>query len=181
MAEDFLKRLGRQLGDDDEIDPAPLGVAVLRRAGTAVRAAADMHRSAVAVQPGHGHGGGGGPAPADGAHPVHVGAWRDFEHQGVLAFLEEWFQLDYAHPRCENDDDAPLHVPMFLHGMSRRRGTPAFNSGPFSPASPPFEVPFGAEGSLTYHCEIHQQMQGKVIVAAGEPAARSSPSTTSTR
>ncbi|MCP2247328.1 Multicopper oxidase with three cupredoxin domains (includes cell division protein FtsP and spore coat protein CotA) [Lentzea aerocolonigenes] len=117
------------------------------------------------VRPRHdgSHGGGGG-----GHGHGHGRNVRDHEHKGVLDFLEEWCQLEYAHPRHGEDD--VLHVPVFLHLMSRGRGTPAFNSGPFSPAAAPFESVFGAEATFSYHCEIHQQMQGKVIVAAGEAA-----------
>jgi FtsP/CotA-like multicopper oxidase with cupredoxin domain len=111
--------------------------------------------------PGGGHGGGHG-------HGRGIGPnIRDFEHRGVLNFLEEWAQLEYAHPRPEADE--VLHVPMFFHIMGRGRGTPAFNSGLFSPAALPFEVTFGPEATYSYHCEIHQQMQGRVVVAAGEP------------
>jgi FtsP/CotA-like multicopper oxidase with cupredoxin domain len=110
--------------------------------------------------PGHGSGGHGGGGHGRGRHV------RDFEHKGVLDFLEEWAQLEYAHPRPEKTET--LHVPMFFHVMSRGRGTPAFNSGPFSPAAAPFEATFGAEATYSYHCEIHQQMQGRVVVAAGE-------------
>jgi FtsP/CotA-like multicopper oxidase with cupredoxin domain len=103
---------------------------------------------------GHGHGHGIGPSVAD------------FEHRGFLNYLEEWAQLEYAHPRPKEQD--VLHVPVFFHVMSRGRGTPAFNSGLFSPAAAPFEVPFGPEATYSYHCEIHPQMQGRVVVAAGE-------------
>ena len=103
---------------------------------------------------GHGHGRGLGPNV------------RDFEHRAVLNFLEEWAQLDYAHPHPHADE--ALHVPLFFHVMSRGHGTPAFNSGMFSPAAAPFEVTFGPEATYSYHCEIHQQMQGQVVVAAGE-------------
>jgi plastocyanin len=110
--------------------------------------------------PGSGHGGGHGHGRGLGPNV------RDFEHRGVLNFLEEWAQLDYAHPHPQADET--LHVPLFFHVMSRGRGTPAFNSGMFSPAAAPFEVTFGPEATYSYHCEIHQQMQGQVVVAAGE-------------
>ena len=45
--------------------------------------------------PGGGHGHGGGHGPGRGIGPNI----RDFEHRGVLNFLEEWAQLEYAHPR----------------------------------------------------------------------------------
>jgi len=118
------------------------------------------------VEPGH-HGG-----PGGGHGGGHAGGHgkgrniRDPEHKGVLDFLEEWTQLDYAHPKPERGKT--LHVPLFFHVLSRRHGTPAFNSGPFSPADPPFEVTLGAEATYSYHCEIHQQMQGRIVVAAGE-------------
>ena len=180
LVEEFVERCCHELGEDDEIDPVPpgshkphhagahfLGVAPMRATGpTHVQAYKfSPHQSVVSHdQPsggtGHGHGGGG--HEQGGNHRP----WRDFEHRGVLNFLEEWFQLDYAHPSCTEDDT--LHVPLFFHIMSKRSGTPAFNSGPFSPASPVFEVVFGAEGTFTYHCEIHQQMQGTIVVAVGE-------------
>jgi len=178
LVEDFVKRRCRQLGEDEYIDPMPAGPHKPPRAaavmlGAPPRRDAPTHVAAKSAEVRHD--GGHGPHPPDGGghgdgghgHPVER-AERDFEHRGVLDFLEEWFQLEYAHPRCEADHT--LHVPLFFHLMSRRRGTPAFNSGPFSPADPPFEVTFGAEGTFTYHCDIHQQMQGTVIVAAGEPA-----------
>jgi plastocyanin len=189
LADDFIKRRCRHLGDEDDIDPVPHGPHKPHHAGEVtlgVRPArADRPTHVVADHaPPHGHGDShhhqhnaghsghevGGPhGHGHGTHGHGVGPRTpDFEHRGVLDFLEEWFQLAYAHPHCKEED--VLHVPMFFHVMSRRRGTPAFNSGPFSPAAPPFEVTFGTEGTFTYHCEIHQQMQGKVIVAAGEPA-----------
>src|SRR5439155_15003754 len=109
----------------------------------------------------------GGPAEHE---MVHLGPGvrepSDFEHRAVMDFLMEWSQLRYAHPRHE--DEETLHVPLFFHVLSRRGGAPAFTSGPFSPASLPFEVTFGVEGTSTYHCEIHQEMQGTVTVAVGE-------------
>lgn len=177
LAEDFIKRCCRELGDDDEIDQVPVGPHVAPAAHALARGADLAAAGHGGHEQGHGDGGGhdhdhgGGHGHGGGHHGGGLGrrprTARDFEHLAVLHFLEEWFQLDYAHPHCE--DDKTLHVPMFLHAMSRRRGTPAFNSGPFSPADPPFEVTFGVEGTSTYHCEVHQQMQGKVVVAAGEP------------
>lgn len=167
FANDFIERNCRHLGDDDDVDPVPAGHKPAHAAAVALGAAParkDGHTDIATGHAGaHHRSGGDGGHHGDSARP-HAG--RDLKHRGVLAFLDEWFQLDYAHPKCKEDDI--LHVPMFVHLMSRRRGTPAFNSGPFSPAGPPFEVTFGTEGSFTYHCEFHQQMQGTVIVAAGE-------------
>lgn len=172
LAEEFVERCCRQLGEDDDIDPA-VGVVPHGPHTHGAGAAEHTHSGGGHGGAGHsggGHGGGhGGGGPGDG-HGGHGGGGhrtgRDFEHQGVLDFLEEYFQLDYAHPACDEKD--VLHVPFFFHTMSRRQGTPAFNSGPFSPAAAPFEVVFGAEGTFSYHCEIHSQMQGTVIVAVGE-------------
>lgn len=179
IAEAFFKRCCRELGEDGEIDPCPPGHHKPHHAGAHMLGAAPIAGSGhahipaqpVAAHLGHsGHepppAGGGNGHGGDHGHVEAPKTARDFEHRGVLDFLEEWFQLDYAHPPRKDDDT--LHVPMFFHVMSRGRGTPAFNSGPFSPASPVFEVIFGTEGTFTYHCEIHQQMQGKVIVAVGE-------------
>lgn len=90
----------------------------------------------------------------------------DHEAHAVQLFLEEWSQLAYAHPPIERTDT--LHVPVFIHQMTRTRGVPAFHSGPFSPGALPFEVILGAAGTYTYHCEIHPSMQGRIVVAAGE-------------
>lgn len=170
LAEDFIKRCCRELHEEDEIEPVPGGQARPRDHHETVAHSGRIVTHAGSQHGGHEHAGGGGHDGQHGGghdHGHHAGhRGRDFEHQGVLDFLEEWFQLDYAHPRCDEHD--VLHVPVFLHTMSRLRGTPAFNSGPFSPASPLFEVVFGVEGTSTYHCEIHQQMQGKVVVAPGE-------------
>ncbi|HEU4539683.1 MAG TPA: galactose oxidase-like domain-containing protein [Jiangellaceae bacterium] len=151
LVEEFVERCCREHPEDDDED--------------------EQH-----VEPGHvlehgpGHPGGHG-HDDQGHHGGHGHGShqnvRDPEHRAVLDFLEEWAQLDYAHPKPEHTDT--LHVPMFFHVMSRGRGTPAFNSGPFSPAAPPFEVILGAEATYSYHCEIHPQMQGTVVVAAGEP------------
>ena len=102
-----------------------------------------------------------------GAHvPRTVG---DYEVEARRAFLEEYAQLEYAHPRPRPTD--VLHVPLFAHFMSRERGIPAFDSGQFTPGAVPFQVTFGGPNSYDYHCEIHPSMQGKVIVAGGESAA----------
>ena len=149
---DFLKLHGRKVDEDSEELDHPVGAGHVRHGA-----------GGGAGHPG-GHGGGGG---SGGGHQ-HGGPHgkRDFKHKGVLDFLEEWSQLDYVHPKPKDADT--LVVPLFFHVMSRRRGIPAFNSGPFSPAAPPFEVIFGPEGTSTYHCEIHPQMQGTVVVATGE-------------
>ena len=94
----------------------------------------------------------------------------DFEVVSRRMFLEDWAQLSYAHPTPKHEE--VLHVPLFFHFMNPLRGTPAFNSGAFAPGAPPFEVTFGAEGSFSYHCEIHPIMQAKVTVVAGEAAMR---------
>ena len=192
LAASFSKRCCRELGEDEDLDPAVgLGAPGHGHAhddhdhenhdheddhDDHDHNDHDHHRHGGG---GHGHGGhggsghgggggghGGGQGGHGGGHGHRKG--RDPEHQGVLDFLEEYFQLDYAHPKCDEKD--VLHVPIFLHTMNRGHGSiPAFNSGPFSPAAPPFEVVLGAEGSFGYHCEIHPQMQGTVIVALGEP------------
>jgi plastocyanin len=111
---------------------------------------------------GHHHGGDGG----HGEHGGHVhGMEVDFELRAQLDFLEEWSQLEYAHPRPDPAD--ALHVPLFFHQMSKVRGVAAFNKSPFSPGDPPFEVVFGIAGTFGYHCDIHTSMQGKVVVEAG--------------
>ena len=111
---------------------------------------------------GHDHGGGGG-------HDDHVNhsAVRviDFELKAQRDFLEEWSQLEYAHHRP--DPTETLHVPMFIHQMSKLKGAAAFNKSPFSPGDPPFEVVFGTAGTFGYHCEIHTSMQARVIVEVG--------------
>jgi plastocyanin len=89
----------------------------------------------------------------------------DFEVQTRRMFLEEWTQLSYAHPKPKPED--VLHVPLFFHFMSRGHGSPAFDSGSFLPGAVPFEVTFGVEGTFTYHCERHPNMQGKVTVVVG--------------
>lgn len=194
LVKDFSNRCCRELKDEDEINPNPPGHRP-PHAGAAVLGAGTGHTHGkpqgghpvghthnVGHEHGeaHEHGGGehehghddGGHGHDDRDHDHgghdHGHHGRDFEHKGVLDYLEEWSQLDYAHPHPKKDQ--MLHVPVFVHAMTRPRGIPAFNSGPFSPAAPPFEVVFGVEGTFTYHCEIHQQMQGKVIVAAGEAA-----------
>ncbi len=111
---------------------------------------------------GHIHG---APMMGGGAHGAG-GPILDPEAHATQLFLEEWSQLAYAHPKIEDNDT--LHVPVFIHQMVPTRGVPAFNSGPFSPGSPPFEAVLGPAGTYTYHCEIHPSMQGKIIVAAGE-------------
>ncbi|MFN0195058.1 MAG: galactose oxidase-like domain-containing protein [Aestuariivirga sp.] len=163
LVAEFVKRRCRELGEDDEVEPTPHGSHKPHRANARIlgmpASPAEHHGGHSDDENDRGHGGG------HGQHGGH-GQWRDFEHRGVLHFLEEWAQLDYAHRSCDEDD--MLHVPLFFHMMSRTSGVPAFNSGPFSPASPVFEVTLGVEGTYTYHCEIHQQMQGKIVVAVGE-------------
>jgi plastocyanin len=92
----------------------------------------------------------------------------DYDVDARRAFLEEFAQLEYAHPRPKPAD--VLHVPLFAHFMTRERGAPAFDSGQFPRGAMPFEVSFGGPNTFDYHCEIHPSMQGKVIVAAGEAA-----------
>ena len=89
----------------------------------------------------------------------------DFDLRARRDFLEEWSQLDYAHHHPAHHE--PLHVPVFIHQMSKVKGAPAFNKSPFSPGDPPFETVFGAAGTFGYHCEIHPSMQGTVVVEPG--------------
>ncbi len=178
LVEEFTEKCCRELKDEEEIDPTPPGPHRHHEANKVVLAAAaqrhggDNHIEAAHAGHEQGHDQGNEHGDDHGhEHPGHGQAGhhhgRDPEHRGVLDYLEEWSQLDYAHPRHKPHE--MLHVPMFFHIMTRPRGIPAFNSGPFSPAAIPFEVVLGVEGTFTYHCEIHQQMQGKVIVAVGEP------------
>lgn len=108
---------------------------------------------------------GGGHAGHDHDGGVFVASTVDFDLRARRDFLEEWSQLDYAHHRPPPDET--LHVPMFLHLMSKVRGPAAFNKSPFSPGDPPFEVVFGMAGTFGYHCEIHTSMQGTVVVEPG--------------
>lgn len=89
----------------------------------------------------------------------------DFDLRARRDFLEEWSQLHYAHHRPPHTEI--LHVPMFIHQMSKVKGAAAFNKSPFSPGDAPFEVVFGAAGTFGYHCEIHTSMQGTVVVEPG--------------
>ena len=89
----------------------------------------------------------------------------DFDLRARRDFLEEWSQLHYAHHRPPPAET--LHVPMFIHQMSKVKGAAAFNKSPFSPGDAPFEVVFGTAGSFGYHCEIHTSMQGSVVVEPG--------------
>ncbi len=108
----------------------------------------------------HGHGGG------HGDHAGHVlAAGVDFDLRARRDFLEEWSQLEYAHHRPPHTET--LHVPMFIHQMSKVKGAAAFNKSPFSPGDPPFEVIFGTAGTFGYHCDVHTSMQGSVVVEAG--------------
>src|SRR5262245_4083445 len=100
------------------------------------------------------------PGPAPG--PMHMPLAMDPELDAHRMFLEEWAMMEYIHPRPTVRQ--PLHVPLFFHFMTGGRGKPAFDSGPFPIGAPPFEVVFGTEGTYSYHCERHPQMQGKVIV-----------------
>jgi hypothetical protein len=115
LVEEFVERCCREHpGDDDEPEPHV--------------EPGHVHEHGPDHPGGHGegHGAGHGGHGQGSRHNV-----RDPEHKAVLDFLEEWAQLDYAHRKPGHADT--LHVPMFLHVMSRGRGTPAFNSGPFSP------------------------------------------------
>lgn len=109
-------------------------------------------------------GGGGHGDHGDHGGPV-VDSAVDFDLRARRDFLEEWSQLDYAHHRPPPAET--LHVPMFIHQMSKVKGAAAFNKSPFSPGDAPFEVSFGAAGTFGYHCEIHTSMQGTVVVEAG--------------
>jgi plastocyanin len=81
-----------------------------------------------------------------------------------LEFLKEWVQLDYIHPHPP--PDRSLHVPLFFHMMAGAGGVPAFNS-PDLMNGMVFENVFGVEGTLSYHCRFHPNMQGAVQVVAG--------------
>ena len=125
----------------------------------------DTPAAALGDAGGHGHGDGGGHAGHDG-HGGHVlAAPIDFDLRARRDFLEEWSQLDYAHHRPPQTET--LHVPMFLHQMSKVKGEAAFNKSPVSPGDAPFEVVFGAAGTFGYHCEIHTSMLGTVVVEPG--------------
>ncbi len=89
----------------------------------------------------------------------------DFDLRARRDFLEEWSQLDYAHHYPTHNE--ALHVPVFLHQMSKVKGAAAFNKSPFSPGDAPFETVFGAAGTFGYHCEIHPSMQGTIVVEVG--------------
>ena len=142
LVEKFLKKRGPHDNHEEHATPA----------GHEEHMAPAGHSHGDAPEHGHQHGGA----------REHV----DAETHAVRAFLEEWSQLAYAHPKASHDET--LHVPMFIHQLSRRRGVAAFNSGPFPPGAPPFQVVLGVEGTYTYHCEIHPSMQGSIVVAVGE-------------
>ena len=120
---------------------------------------------AVADAGGHVAGGAGHLGHDHGAGAHVLTAPVDFDLRARLDFLEEWSQLEYAHPRPE--PNGTLHVPIFIHQMSKVKGAAAFNKSPFSPGDAPFEVVFGAAGTFGYHCEIHTSMLGTVVVEAG--------------
>lgn len=137
----------------DHHEPGPLQEAALHAEPVPAAADADGHEGGNGAG-GHDHGG------------VHMrGGPVDFDLRARRDFLEEWSQLDYAHHRPPPAET--LHVPMFIHQMSKVKGAAAFNKSPFSPGDPPFEVVFGTAGSFGYHCEIHTSMQGSVIVEPG--------------
>lgn len=142
MVADFMKRKFGQLQGDHENSTAPAAVAM----------------------EGHDHGRGG----EHDHHTAHIrGPEVDYELKAQRDFLEEWSQLEYAHHRPAPTET--LHVPVFLHQMSKVKGAAAFNKSPFSPGDPPFDFVFTAPGTFGYHCEIHTLMQGKVVVEVGAP------------
>lgn len=114
----------------------------------------DMPVHTAAVSGGHEHGGN-----------YFLTGSVDYDLRARRDFLEEWSQLHYAHHRPLPTET--LHVPMFIHQMSKVKGAAAFNKSPFSPGDAPFEVVFGAAGTFGYHCEIHTSMQGTVVVEPG--------------
>lgn len=63
----------------------------------------------------------------DRLHSAGHGHTGDHEHKAVLAFLEEWCQLEYAHPR----PGEMLHVPLFLHTMSAETPSTCLNGRVF--------------------------------------------------
>ena len=146
--------LEQQDHDDDHGDQnkkmAPIVALAVTGGGDAAGAGDGGHDR------GGGHAHGGGHLPAG---PV------DFDLRARRDFLEEWSQLAYAHHRPPHDET--LHVPMFIHQMSKVKGAAAFNKSPFSPGDAPFDVVFGAAGTFGYHCDIHTSMQGTVVVEAG--------------
>jgi plastocyanin len=106
------------------------------------------------------------PMAMGGAHGAQTVS-MDLDVDARRMFLEEYARLEYAQPKPKREDT--LHVPVFLHFMSGSDGTPAFDSGPLAPGAT-FDVTFGAEGTYNYHCNIHPNMQAKVVVAMGNPA-----------
>jgi len=89
----------------------------------------------------------------------------DPRHEALLQSLEAWAMLHnihpFPHPRFV------IEVPLFFHFMAGSGGVPAFDSGPIAAGAHPFEVTFGAEGTFSYHCSIHPNMQAQVTVVAG--------------
>lgn len=124
-----------------------------------------MHDAAPVVADAGGRDGGGQHGGHDHAGGRAPGGAVDFDLRARRDFLEEWSQLAYAHHRPPPAET--LHVPMFIHQMSKVKGAAAFNKSPFSPGDAPFEVVFGTAGTFGYHCEIHTSMQGTVVVEAG--------------
>jgi plastocyanin len=123
----------------------------------------DMPVPAAGASGGHEAGGDHGGHEHGGGHVVTGPI--DFDLRARRDFLEEWSQLHYAHHQPPHTET--LHVPMFIHQMSKAKGAAAFNKSPFSPGDAPFEVVFGAAGTFGYHCEIHTSMQGTVVVEPG--------------
>jgi FtsP/CotA-like multicopper oxidase with cupredoxin domain len=89
--------------------------------------------------------------------------------QRVKISFDEYLHLPDVQPKIKHTD--VLHVPLFLHYMSGA-SKPAFDIGPIARGAT-VDMVFGAAGTFAYHCSIHQQMRGTVVVAAGEAPDRS--------
>jgi FtsP/CotA-like multicopper oxidase with cupredoxin domain len=109
---------------------------------------------------------GGGQAPGEG-HGVDFG-----ELPAALApYVATLQELAHA-PQPLPPRTHTLHVPLFFHQMSGRRGTPVFQSAPLNVGATYTSPTLTLGATYNYHCGFHPDvMTGTVTVQAGGPSS----------
>jgi Multicopper oxidase len=97
---------------------------------------------------------------------------------GLVPYVATLEELAHA-PQPLPPHTHTLHVPLFFHQMSGRRGTPVFQSAPLTGGATYISSPFTLAAEYHYHCGFHGQMTGTVAVRAGGRVPPTSKSSTS--
>jgi len=111
----------------------------------------------------------GGPAPVPASGHSHGLDLGDLP-PALIPYVATLEELAHA-PQPPTPHTHTLHVPLFFHQMSGRRGTPVFQSAPLNVGATYTSAPFTLAATYDYHCGFHPDvMNGSVTVQPGGPS-----------